>query len=211
MILVSQWGVCLDQPAASLHRSPSGISLFISPFSPPPVSLSASAHRSLPSLVVSQHCLIDWHKHSHVCFLQLWSLRACACVCVFVCHRTISCMDCKWVSQTLIMTDFLSLVEWKIKLLSPEIARLLRCTLCPQRRSSTSCLVFDTSVCWAHMRWHMGASLSPPSHVVNYWWSLFASGIRSLHPGYQMSRLWDILVLSKYNELSLWWAQHWKT
>lgn len=76
MILARRWGrgALLEQPPASLRCSPSLFSLFISlshPYTPP-----------TPSLMVSPHRLINWHKYF---FHKFFCSCVCVCARIYVC------------------------------------------------------------------------------------------------------------------------------
>lgn len=97
-------------------------------------------------------------------------------------------MNCKWVSQTLIRTDFLSLAEWKIILLVPKIVpstSLLRWAAGGGAQVHLLYIYLPlSSLCvpWAeHVAKH-GSVIERPSHALNYLRRLIAFLKRSARP-----------------------------
>lgn len=99
----------------------------------------------------------------------------CVCACVwFPTAWTVSRMDCKWVSQTLIRTDFLSLAEWKIISLVPKILGVYW----DARGSAASVPPYlplpSVSVVWAARRTETPGHNWAATCAVNYLWSHIA-------------------------------------
>lgn len=144
MILARRWGqgALLEQPPASLRCSPSLFSLFIS-----------LSHPYTPRLRLSWSLRTVLSTDTNIFFTNFFAavcvyVRASMCVC-FPPACTVSRVGCKWVSQTLIRTDFPSLAEWKIILLMPKIVpstSLLGYAGSLQLRSSRASFVFSVSL-----------------------------------------------------------------